>query len=279
MGPAEHWRAQRDPAHGGLLSPGRPEWSPRHPRGSLIGPSEHGNVAVSPLTPLTRGYAVGMPNTTADILAELAALQDPKARAVNERHGDAHGVNLSKLRSVAKNAGMSTDLARSLWATQDVAAQLVALLVAKPRELPADEIDAMLRSTRSAKAHDWLVNYIAKRSPLAEELRMRWMDDPDADARAAAWSLTSVRVQKSPDGLDLDALLDRIERELRDAPSREQWAMNETLAYIGIHHPALRERAVTIGERLQVLADYPVPPNCTSPFAPAWIAEMVRRQG
>ena len=224
-------------------------------------------------------YDLGMPNSTVDeIRSALRALEDPKARAVNERHGDAHGVNLSKLRAVAKSAGMSTELARSLWATGEVAAQLVALLVAKPRELPADEIDAMLRSTRSAKAHDWLVNYIAKKSPLAEELRLRWMDDPDADARAAGWSLTSMRVQKRPEGLDLDALLDRIERELRDAPAREQWAMNETLAHIGIHHPALRDRAIEIGERLQVLADYPVPPNCTSPFAPAWINEMVRRQ-
>jgi 3-methyladenine DNA glycosylase AlkD len=174
---------------------------------------------------------------------------------------------------------MSTPFARELWATDEVAGQLLGLLIAKPRELSADEIDGMLRTTRSAKAHDWLVNYIVKKSPLAEELRLRWFDDADADARAAAWSLTSVRVAKSPDGLDLDGLLDRIDRELRDAPSREQWAMNETLAYIGIHHPALRERALEIGERLQVLADHPTPPNCTSPFAPLWIAEMVRRKG
>jgi len=216
--------------------------------------------------------------TVSEALAELAALEDPKVRAVNERHGDAHGVNLSKMRALAKRIGMSTSFARELWAGDDVAGQLLGLLIAKPRELSADDIDGMLRTTRSAKAHDWLVNYIAKKSPLVEDLRLRWFDDADADARAAAWSLTSVRVAKSPDGLDLDRLLDRIERELRDAPPREQWAMNETLAYIGIHHPALRERAVAIGERLQVLADYPTPPNCTSPFAPAWIAEMVRRQ-
>ena len=226
------------------------------------------------------GYAgVMVAMTVSDALAELAALEDPKARAVNERHGDAHGVNLSKMRALAKRIGMSTAFARELWDTDDVAGQLLAVLIAKPRELTADEIDRMLRTTRSAKAHDWLVNYIAKKSPLAEELRLRWFDDADADARAAAWSLTSVRVAKDPSGLDLDGLLDRIERELRDAPSREQWAMNETLAYIGIHHPALRERALEIGERLQVLADYPTPPNCTSPFAPLWIAEMVRRQG
>ncbi|MFD5224240.1 DNA alkylation repair protein [Microbacterium sp. NPDC058342] len=214
----------------------------------------------------------------AEALAELAALEDPKMRAVNERHGDAHGVNLSQLRALAKQIGTSTDLARELWDSGDVPGQLLGLLLAKPRELADDEIDRMLRSTLSAKAHDWLVNYIAKKSPRAEDLRLRWFDDADSDARAAAWSLTSVRVAKRSDGLDLDALLDRIEQELRDAPAREQWAMNETLAHIGIHHPALRERAIAIGERLQVLADYPVPPNCTSPFAPAWIAEMVRRR-
>jgi hypothetical protein len=27
-----------------------------------------------------------------------------------------------------------------------------------------------------------------------------------------------------------------------------------------------------------VLKDHPTPPNCTSPFAPIWITEMVRRR-
>ena len=40
---------------------------------------------------------------------------------------------------------------------------------------------------------------------------------------------------------------------------------------------ARRDRAKDIGERLEVLKDYPTPPNCTSPFAPLWIDEMVRR--
>lgn len=228
---------------------------------------------------MVAAYAGGMATMTVpEALAELASLEDPKMRAVNERHGDAHGVNLSQIRAFAKRIGMSTDFARDLWASDEVTGQLLALLIAKPRELSADEIDRMLRTTRSAKAHDWLVNYIAKKSPLAEQLRERWFEDADADARAAGWSLTTQRVVKKPDGLDLDALLDRIERELKDAPSREQWAMNETLANIGIEHPSHRARALAIGERLQVLADYPTPPNCTSPFAPAWIGEMVRRK-
>lgn len=219
-----------------------------------------------------------MTDAAQHILDELAALEDPKTRAVNERHGDAHGVNLTKLRAVAKSAGRDAALARELWSSGDVAGQLVAVLMLKPREPDADELDRMLRSTRSAKAHDWFVNYLAKKSPLAADLRTQWIDDDDAVARAAGWSLTTDRVAKKPDGLDLDALLDRIEAELQSAPEREQWSMNETLATIGIHHPSFRERAISIGERLQVLANYPTPPNCTSPFAPAWIAEMVRRR-
>lgn len=59
---------------------------------------------------------------------------------------------------------------------------------------------------------------------------------------------------------------------MKDAPDRLQWSMNECLAAIGIHHPALRARAIAIGERLEVLKDYPTPPGCTSPYAPLWIA-------
>ena len=35
--------------------------------------------------------------TVVDVMAELAALEDPRAREVNEKHGDDHGVDLTKL--------------------------------------------------------------------------------------------------------------------------------------------------------------------------------------
>ena len=54
--------------------------------------------------------------------------------------------------------------------------------------------------------------------------------------------------------------------------------MNNTLANIGIHHPKLRRRAMELGESMGVYRDYPVSKGCTSPFAPIWIAEIVRRQ-
>ncbi|MET7875163.1 DNA alkylation repair protein [Streptomyces cyaneofuscatus] len=216
--------------------------------------------------------------TTAQVMAELAGLDDPKMRAVNERHGDDHGVHLGKMRALAKRLKTQQDLARELWATDDTAARLLAILISRPKAYGRDELDTMLREARAPKAHDWLVNYVVKKSPHAEELRLAWTEDPDPVVASAGWALTTERVAKKPGGLDLDGLLDTVEAEMNDAPDRLQWAMNHCLAQIGIEHPEHRARAVAIGERLEVLKDYPTPPNCTSPFAPAWIAEMVRRQ-
>ncbi|MCG3128628.1 MAG: hypothetical protein CHACPFDD_03517 [Phycisphaerae bacterium] len=81
------------------------------------------------------------------------------------------------------------------------------------------------------------------------------------------------------DHLDLPALLDRIESEMAAAPPEAQWTMNAALANIGIHDAKLRKRAIAIGEKLGIYRDYPCSKGCTSPFAPIWINEMVKRQG
>ncbi|WP_409240407.1 DNA alkylation repair protein [Streptomyces sp. PA5.6] len=211
-------------------------------------------------------------------MAELAELDDPKTRKVNEKHGDDHGVNLGRLRALAKRLKTQQDLACRLWETEETAARLLALLICRPKAFERDQLDTMIREARTPKVHDWLVNYVVKKSPHSEELRRAWSADPDPVVASAGWALTTERVAKKPEGLDLPGLLDVIEAEMKDAPERLQWAMNHCLAQIGIEHAEYRARAVAIGERLEVLRDYPTSPGCTSPFAPVWITEVVRRR-
>lgn len=216
--------------------------------------------------------------TVTELLAELDALDEPRAREVNARHGDDFGVNLGKLRAIAKRLKTQQELSRELWRTEVTAARLLSLLICRPKDFERDELDAMLRDARTPKVQDWLVNYVVKKHADAEALRLAWFSDPDPIVASAGWVLTTDRVAKKPEGLDLPGLLDIIEAEMKDAPDRLQWEMNHALAQIGISHPELRARALDIGERLEVLKDYPTPPNCTSPFAPIWINEIVRRQ-
>lgn len=269
---------------------GRPPAPPRKPTPSSL--KWRGRVVLAPLWRAeVREYPEAHPDqkentmatkteqaTAAQVLAELAELEDPKVRAVNERHGDDHGVNLGKLRALAKRLKTQQELAVELWDAGETAGRLVALLICRPKAFEFDVLDRWLREARIPKVHDWLVNYVVKKSRHAEALRQLWLADPDPVVASAGWALTSERVVKSPEGLDLPGLLDVIEAQMKSAPERLQWGMNNTLAMIGIENPGLRARALDIGERLEVLKDYPTPPNCTSPFAPSWINEMVRRQ-
>lgn len=220
----------------------------------------------------------GTQTTVAEVMDELSTLEDPRIREVNARHGDDHGVNLSRLRALAKRLKSQQELAQQLWSTGDTAARLLAILICRPGSFGRDELDTMLRSARAPKVQDWLINYVVRKNPHTEELRVAWSADADPVVASAGWALTADRVAKDAEGLDLSGLLDVIEAEMKDAPERLQWAMNTCLAQIGIHHLEHRDRALRIGERLGVLRDYPTSPGCTSPFAPAWINEMVRRQ-
>ncbi len=148
-----------------------------------------------------------------------------------------------------------------------------------PKKLSDEDIESMVQSERFVQVADWLYAHVIKLYPDNESLRQAWMHSEEVMSARAGWSLTSGRVAKNPDGLDLPALLDRIESEMAGAAPEVQWTMNSTLAQIGINFPQHRDRALAIGEKLGIYRDYPVSKGCTSPFAPIWINEMVSRQG
>lgn len=220
--------------------------------------------------------------TLDEILAQLETLGNEKVRAINRKHGagdNQFGVLRGNVRKLAKQIKANHELALALWKTENIDARFLAILLIKPKSLSVDEVDGMVRSVTFVEVADWLASYVLKKHPDKEILRQRWMADDDPMAARAGWSLTAERVVKSPDGLDLKALLDRIESTMADADAVVQWTMNMTLAEIGIHHAKHRRRAMAIGESLGIYRDYPVSRGCTSPFAPIWINEMVSRQG
>ncbi|HEV7765944.1 MAG TPA: DNA alkylation repair protein [Thermoanaerobaculia bacterium] len=215
-------------------------------------------------------------------LTQLESLGNEKVRAHNKKNGagdDQFGVRLGDIRKLAEKIKSNDQLAIALWDTGNIDARLLAILLIKPKSVSRDDMDRMVRSVDFVQVADWLNSYVVRNHPEKESLRQAWMDEEDPWAARAGWSLTSERIAKTPDGLDLPALLDRIESEMGNAAPEVQWTMNFCLAGIGIHFPRHRKRALAIGEKLGIYRDYPVSRGCTSPFAPIWINEMVRRQG
>lgn len=183
--------------------------------------------------------------TLDEALEQLKALGNESMRAHNTKYGagdNQFGVKAGDIRVLAKKIKTDHELAMSLWETGNLDAQLLAILLIKPKDLAAEELDRMVRTVTFEHVADWFISYIAKKHPDKETLRQRWMAADDRWAARAGWSLTAERVVKNPEGLDLPGLLDRIESEMGGADPVVQWTMNTTLAEIGIHFSNLRKR-------------------------------------
>ena len=147
-----------------------------------------------------------------------------------------------------------------------------------PKDLTKDQLDTMVKSIDLPQLADWFNAYVIKEHPDRDDLREAWLNAANKWAARSGWSLMAARIARNAEGLDLKKILDRIESEMTVVAPEIKWTMNTALAYIGIHHPEFRKRAMDIGEKLGVYRDYPVSKGCTSPFAPIWITEMVSRQ-
>ena len=219
--------------------------------------------------------------TVKEILAQLKSLGDATRRAHNVKAGapdNQFGVKLGDIRAIAKQIKTDHELALKLWDTGNVEAQLLATLIVKATSLSADKLDTMTRSTSCAQVAEWLNAYVVALHPEKESLREKWMKDKDRWAARAGWHLTASRVNKDAGGLDLAALLDRIEQEMPTAAPEVQWTMNNTLGAIGVHHAAQRRRAVAIGEKIGLYRDWPVSKGCIPPYVPVWVEAMVKRK-
>jgi 3-methyladenine DNA glycosylase AlkD len=228
-----------------------------------------------------------------EAMAKLESLGDEGRRAYNAKAGpdgtagagdNQFGVKTGDIRALAKKIKTDHELALQLWKTGNVDAQLLAMLIMKPKELSAKELDKLVREARWMWVADWFSAYIVKEQPDAEKetLREKWMKDKDGWAARAGWNLMASKINKGgkdEDDLDLTGLLDRIEKEMPKAPPETQWTMNNTLMAIGIQHAKHRKRAIAIGEKLGIYRDYPCSKGCISPFAPIAITELVKRQG
>lgn len=220
--------------------------------------------------------------TTTELLSRLEALSNPTMKAHQIKAGAEEsrlfGVKTGDIRTLAKKIKTNHSLGLELWKTRNHDARLLAILIMKPALLSVDELNEMAAELDLDWVADWFNSYLLKDTPHREQLRELWLKSENKWQARCGWSLLASKIAKGADGIDLEKVLDRIEREMPNAAPAVQWTMNFALAYTGIHHPAFRNRALEIGEKLGIYKDYPVSKGCTSPFAPIWINEMVSRQ-
>lgn len=216
-----------------------------------------------------------------EIVSRLEAMGSEQIRNMNHRNGagDNHfGVKMGDIRALAKEIKVNHDLGLQLWATGNIDAQFLSLLLLKPKQVSAEKVEEMVASVSFANLLDWLGTNLVKLHPQKEELRLKWLKSDHPSLARMGWSLTAERIVKSPDGLDFDSILDRVEKELAGAHELPKWTMNFCLGEIGIASEKHRARVLEIGEKIGAYSDYPASKGCIPPYVPVWVSEMVKRK-
>ncbi len=88
---------------------------------------------------------------------------------MNEKQGDDHGVNLDKLRTLAKRLTTQQELACQLREKEDTATRLLAILVCRPKSFERNRLAVLVRESRTPRVHDWFVSHMARMHSHAEE--------------------------------------------------------------------------------------------------------------
>ena len=197
------------------------------------------------------------------ILGRLHDLADPRAVAAwaKMKISPEHyiGVNLTKLKVVAKEIKKNHALALELWSTRIHDAKLLATMVEEPRKVTLEQIERQIVEVYSPDLVDKYCSNIVARTPFVLPLIEAWTRHDDEMIKRAGYMLLSILAHSET--LTEDAFflpyLGRIESEVAAERNWVREAMNYALIGIGTRTQRLNEAATGVARAVgRIVIDY-----------------------
>lgn len=190
----------------------------------------------------------------AQVMAELESYGSEPVLAVLRDQGamgDAFGVPVNRLRDLAGRCGTDQNLARQLWESGNVDARLLAVRVADPDSMSADDLNAWAHDVSYYPLIDHLIHLVAK-TPHALALTDRWIGS-DHDFVARCGFLTMAQLAK--DGREvgdreLEGKLESIEDHIRTSTVRAKEELGAALVTIGQRNDRLNQLVMEVAKKL-----------------------------
>ena len=216
------------------------------------------------------------------IIEQLKTMENPARKKTNQRLNiemDNFGVPMTKLRPMAKTLGINHELGLELWESNQYEAMILGSMILDAKEIGIHQANQLIQKASHSSLVDELSLGVLRKSLDQQRLFELWNEDENPLIRRAAWDIAiGLILDDKYSNEQIDYLLRIIESRLVDAVEDEKWAMNRTLAEIGIHYPDYRPQVLALAEKLGVYRDMKVAKGCTSAYAPEWINAVVKRK-
>ena len=217
-----------------------------------------------------------------EALDTLRSLGTEQYRKTYRRHGageDVYGVSFAHLKDLKKKIKTDHELAVALWESGNHDARMLAGMIADPRRLDAETLDAWAKGLRNYVETD-VLGGLAVQAPHPRETMARWMASDSEWIASTGWRILA-HVAADGDGLPdeyFERFLTTIERDLHDSPNRVRHQMNGALIAIGIRNPALQKKAEAAAARIGKVEVDHGETDCQTPEAIGYIRKAVARK-
>ncbi len=190
------------------------------------------------------------------IIEQLKACANPKNVAGMARYGinpeKTLGVNVTKLREIAKAAGRDHELALELWQSGIHEARILAGFVDKPKEVTESQMEAWVNDFDSWDICDGTCNHLFDKTLFAYGKAIAWCQRQEEYVRRAGFVLMAtlaVHDKKSPDE-KLVQFFPYIVRYASDERNFVKKAVNWALRQIGKRNAFLCSQALAVSAEI-----------------------------
>lgn len=212
-----------------------------------------------------------------ETMKALEKMGTAQNRKVYARHGvvDAcFGVSYANLGKLKRKIKTDQDLAEELWESGNHDARVLATMIADPEAIKASTLDAWAGDLGDHVLTHALSTLASQHASAATRMR-KWIDSRSEWVAAAGWGMLHGQLgSMSKD--ELEALLERIEMEIHDAPNRVRYNMNSALINIGAQK-GMQRAAIAAARRIGKVEVDHGETGCKTPDAEAYINKMAER--
>jgi len=220
-----------------------------------------------------------------EILAEMKPLgQENYKQMLFRNYGvkePCFGVAIGELKKFQKRIKKDYRLALDLYDSGNYDAMYLAGLIADDARMTKNDLQRWVEKAYAGSLPGATVPWVAAGSPHGLDLALKWIESAKPLVASAGWgtlsSLVSIKDDSQLDLPGLKRLLQRVQKEIHQAPDVVRYQMNNFVIAVGCYVESLTEFALQIGEKIGPVSADLGNNNCQVFSAPDYIRKVQKR--
>ena len=222
--------------------------------------------------------------TKEEILNKFEEVGSLSIKKVLVKHGARepfYGVKVEELKKIQKKVKMDYKLSMELFDTGISDAMYLAGLIADPRQMTKKDIQHWADKAYWYMITEYPVAWVAAESSYGMELALEWIESDRENIACAGWAtLGDIASLKQDKDLDIKLyakLIERVGKEIHQAPNRVRYCMNTFIISAGAYITSLTDLALKTGAKIGKVKVDMGDTACNVPMIPEYIKKIEAR--